>query len=105
MGSSWLSMSAACQVRNAIRNSIRRRSRDRYANAEFAMNIFRSLVGDENQDPARGIRHGEMLHFAATPITSRRKNFTKASDVSSTLQTKPVGRRSCAQKPSGGTAI
>src|SRR6266567_3693764 len=54
------------------------------------MNIFRSLVGDEDPSPTCVIRRGEMLPFAVTPTTWRRKNFTKASDVSSTLRTKPT---------------
>src|SRR6266566_7202624 len=54
------------------------------------MNTFRTLVDDEDPSPTCVIRRGEMLPFAVTPTTWRRKNFTKASDVSSTLRTKPT---------------
>ena len=69
------------------------------------MNIFRSLVGDENADPTRVIRRGEMLLFAVMPIGWKRKNFEKASNVLSILRAKRDRRRLCARKRFGGAAI
>src|SRR5438132_11317298 len=105
MRSSWLLMAAVGGVRNALRSSIRRRSRNRYASTEYAMNIFRSLVGDENPGPTHIIRRGEMLPFAVMPIGWKRKNFEKASSVLSILRAKWDRRRLCARKRFGGAVI